>query len=106
MKFIVTWTTRAGGDIEDNLDSEESLTKAFSSWTPPESWTISEFVTRVDGTGGLLITETDDLASIAKAVAQYVAWLDYEVIPVLDIAEGVAIGSEGAAWARSAGGID
>jgi hypothetical protein len=106
MKFMVSWTTRPGSDAKENLKSSESLIKAYGSWTPPEAWTISEFVTRVDGRGGTLICETDDLASIDQAVAQYLTWLDYEVIPVVDVADGVASLVAGTEWARSAGGID
>jgi hypothetical protein len=105
MKFIVQWTTRPGSEAKDNLKSSESLLKAFGSWTPPPEWTISEFINRVDGRGGLLICETDDLASIDKTVAQYLAWLDYDVIPVVDIGDSVANIAAGNAWARSAGGI-
>lgn len=106
MKFIVQWTARPGSDPEDNLESSESLLKAFGSWTPPAEWTISEFIARVDGRGGLLIVETDDLASIDRAVAQYLAWLDYDIIPVVDIGDSVTSLAAGNAWARSAGGID
>jgi hypothetical protein len=106
LKFIVQWTTRLGSEPEDNVESSESLLKAFGSWTPPDEWTISEFINRVDGRGGLLICETDDLASIDRTVAQYIAWLDYDIIPVLDIGDSVANLAAGNAWARSAGGID
>ena len=105
MKFIVQWTARPGSNPKDNVESSESLLEAFGSWTPPAEWTISEFVTRVDGKGGLLICETDDLAGIDHAVAQYLAWLDYDVIPVVDVGDGVGSLAAGNAWARSAGGI-
>ena len=52
----------------------------------------------LDLESGPLICETDEFASIDRAVAQYLAWLDYDVIPVVDIAAG-------SAWARSAAGI-
>ena len=106
MKFIIQWSTRPAGDAEDMIENSESLIKAFGTWTPPESWTITEFLTRVDGRGGMLITETDDLASISQTVGRYVAWLDYDVIPVTNVADGVADIVAGSAWARSAGGID
>jgi hypothetical protein len=106
MKFVVERTTRPGSDPKDNLKSADSLLQAFGTWTPPAEWTISEFVTRVDGKGGLLICETDDLASIDRAVAQYLAWLDYEVTPVVDVGDGVTSLAAGNAWARSAGGLD
>ncbi len=105
MKFVVSWTARPGSDPEANLQSSDSLLRAFGSWTPPAAWTISEFLTRADGRGGLLICETDDLASIDAAVAQFLPWLDYEVTPVVDIADGVGNLAAGMAWARSAGGL-
>jgi hypothetical protein len=105
MKFIVQWTQRFGSDPKDNVKRSESLLKAFGTWAPPDEWTISEFVARVDGRGGLLICETDDLASIDRTVAQYAVWLDYDILPVLDIGDNVADVAAGNAWARSAGGI-
>jgi hypothetical protein len=105
MKFVVAWTARPGPDPEANLASTDSLLHAFGSWTPPEAWTISEFLTRVDGKGGLLICETDDLGSIDRAVAQYLPWLEYEVTPVVDIGDGVGSLANGMTWARSAGGL-
>lgn len=105
MKFVVSWTARPGSDPEVNLQSSDSLLRAFGSWTPPAAWTISEFLARADGRGGLLICETDDLASIDAAVAQFLSWLDYEVTPVVDIADGVGNLAAGMAWARSAGGL-
>jgi uncharacterized protein DUF3303 len=71
MKFVVEWTARPGSDPKENVKGTDSLLQAFGSWTAPAEWTISEFVTRVDGKGGLLICETDDLGSIDRAVAQY-----------------------------------
>ncbi len=106
MKFVVAWTARPGSDPSSNLASTDSLLQAFGSWTPPEEWTISEFLARVDGKGGLLICETDDLGSIDRAVAQFLPWLDYDVTPVVDILDGVGSLADGMAWARSAGGLD
>ena len=102
MKFIVQWHSRSGGDVEDNIESGESVLKAFGNWSPPEALSISEFVARVDGRGGLLICESDDLAAVDMLVAQYTDWFDYDVIPVLDVAEGAAQFGEGLAWARQA----
>jgi hypothetical protein len=100
MKFIVAWHTRPNGSPEDYVEAGESLLTAFSGWSPPESVTITEFVARVDGRGGQLIVETDDLAAIDRLVAQYSAWFDYDVHPVLDVAEGAALYGEGLAWAK------
>ncbi len=105
MKFIVQWTTRFADNPSDNVKSTESLLKAFGSWEAPKEWTISEFVARIDGQGGMLICESTDLESISRTVAQYGAWLDYDVIPVVDIADNVTALAAGTAWAHSAGGI-
>lgn len=105
MKFVVGWSTRPGNDPRANIESSDSLLQAFGKWAPPAEWNISEFVARVDGKGGMLICETDDLASIDRAVAQYLPWLDYEVTPVVDIADGVGSIAAGSAWAREAGGL-
>ena len=105
MKFIVQWTTRPGGNPLDNVESNESLLKAFGTWSPPAEWTISEFLARVDGSGGMLICETTNLDSIDRTVAQYAAWLDYDVIPVVDIGDNVPNLEAGAKWARTAGGV-
>lgn len=105
MKFVVEWTAWPGSDPSENLQGSDSLLQAFGSWTPPAEWTISEFVSRVDGKGGLLICETDDLGSIDRAVAQYLPWLDYEVTPVVDIGDGVSSLAAGNAWVCTAGGL-
>jgi len=100
MKFVVQWSSRMGGDAEDNVEAAESLLKAFGSWAPPASVTISEFVARVDGRGGYLVVETDDLLAIDLMVAQYVTWFDYDVYPVVDVADGALQFAEGVAWAK------
>ncbi len=102
MKFIIAWHSRPTSSPEDYVEAGQSVLKAFSGWSPPESISISEFVVRVDGQGGQLIVETDDLAAIDRLVAQYSAWFDYDVTPVLDVADGAAIYGEGLAWAKQA----
>ena len=104
VKFIVQWSNRPGPEPDDNIEASEGLLKAFASWAPPESLSITEFVARVDGRGGLLICETDDLAAIDYVVAQYTPWFDYDVYPVLDVAEGAAKFGEGTAWDKAAMG--
>lgn len=102
MKFIVQWTTRSSGEPDDYIEAAETVLGAFAGWSPPESMTITEFVTRVDSRGGLLIVETDDLAAIDGMVAQYAAWFDWDVVPVRDVADGAATFGEGVAWAKQA----
>ena len=102
MKFIVNWNSRPASDPGGNVAAAETVLNAFSGWSPPDSMDITEFVARVDGRGGTVICETDDLAAIDLFVAQYAAWFDYDVYPVLDIAEGAAQFGQGTAWAKAA----
>ena len=104
MKFVVQWHTRASGSAAEYVSSGESVLAAFSGWSPPDSFTITEFVARVDGRGGMLVVETDDLPAIDQLVARYSAWFDYDVTPVLDVAEGAAQFGEGVAGAYRAMG--
>jgi hypothetical protein len=102
MKFIVQWNSRPASDPGQVVAAGESVLKAFSGWSPPDSFNITEFVARVDGRGGTIIIETDDLAALDLFVARFSAWFDYDVYPVLDVAEGAAQFGEGLAWAKAA----
>lgn len=104
MKFIVQWSSRSGSDPAQNVRSGESVLKAFSGWAPPDSISISEFVARVDGRGGSIIVTTDDLAAIDYMVAQYSPWFDWDVHPVIDVAESAEQAGRAIAWAKQATG--
>ena len=85
MKFVIAWTNTRAKTPED----QKALLQAYEAWTPPDG--ISEFVQRADGQGGGLIIEADDVATLSKSIAPFVPWLDYEIIPVLDIGSAVEI---------------
>ncbi len=104
MKFIVQWSSRPGSDPAQNVRSAESILTAFSGWAPPDSISISEFVARVDGRGGSIIVTTDDLAAIDYMVAQYGPWFDWDVHPVIDVAESAEQAGRATAWAKQATG--
>jgi hypothetical protein len=77
--------------------------RKISKWSPPESFTTHQFVTRVDGNGGFAVFETDDIASIALTCARFAPYLDFQVYPVLDWQAGMALLAE-AAQGRDAAG--
>jgi hypothetical protein len=95
MKYVVTWVPRA------NLTEEASARslQVFGKWTPAGSFT--EFLGRVDGQGGFAVVEADDPAVIAKDVAPFVAWFEFAVHPVLEIADSAAIDTEAVAFLAS-----
>ena len=104
MKFILNWNSRSGTDPAQNVRSIESLLTAFSGWAPPSSMTIHEFVARADNRGGTIIVTTDDLTAIDFMVAQYSPWFDWDVHPVIDVAESAETAGAALAWSKTATG--
>jgi hypothetical protein len=104
MKLVLNWHGRPGAEAAQNVRSMETLLHAFSGWAPPETISISEFVTRVDGRGGTLVVTTDDIAAVNHMTSQFSAWFDWDVNPVVDVAEGAAQAGEATAWAKRATG--
>ena len=91
MKYVVSWTNRETGNAES--DAKRSLA-AFSKWTPAQSSTFHQFVQRVDGEGGFAFVESDSPEDILRDVSKFTPWIKYQVIPVIDMADGAAIGAE------------
>jgi len=97
MKYVVEWNAKPN-------TTEESAARSlqvFSKWAPSEGATFREFLGRVDGSGGYAVVETDDPALIAKDVAPFNIWFDFQVVPVLEIADTAAIDIEATAWVAS-----
>jgi hypothetical protein len=90
MKYVITWTPRAN-------TTEESLSRSlqvFGKWTPSEGAVFKEFLGRVDGQGGFAVVETEDPRLIAHDAAMFSAWFDFDVHPVLEIADAAMIDAE------------
>ena len=86
MKYVLEWTSRPGSSAQDNLQSLKRSLEIFSKWTP--SWTVHQFVSRVDAKGGYAVGETDDPAAVARDCAIFSPYLDFTMHPVIDIQEG------------------
>jgi hypothetical protein len=86
MKFVTMWTPKdpVGSSDEQHEETKKGLA-ALGRWSAPESETILELVTRLDGQGGFAVSETDDPVALADAAAKFSAWFDFEVIPVMDL---------------------
>jgi hypothetical protein len=101
MLFQVSYTTRAGGSVEQNESGAKRALALFGKWSPPAGLEIKSFYARADGKGGTLIVETDNVAVLAEGPAKFGALNEFEIVPVLDIMEAVPIYSEAIAWAES-----
>jgi hypothetical protein len=94
MKYLVTWTARAGGSAADNEAAVKRSLAVFGKWAPPADATFHQFLYRVDGTGGCAVVETDNPASVSEGPAKFGPYFDFQVIPVMDITEGVPLANE------------
>jgi hypothetical protein len=101
MKFVVMWRVRSGGSAADNEASAERVLQVFSKWTPPADETFHQFLGRLDGTGGFSVVETDNSDSLGEAAAKFSPFLDFEIIPVNDIAETTRLLGEGVEFRKS-----
>src|SRR5580700_2101013 len=95
MKYIVAWTFRRNGTAGEVEADEDRALKVFSKWSPPPETTMHAFLSRVDGRGGYAVVETDSVEALANAPAIFGPWLDYDVIPVVDIQDAVVMLEKG-----------
>jgi hypothetical protein len=95
MKYLVSWTTRAGASAADNEETVKRVLAVYSKWSPPGDATFHQFLTRLDGTGGCAVVETDNPASVAEGPSKFSPYFEFEITPMLDIAEGIPLLNEG-----------
>ena len=104
MKFIIRFDIRrAGMKFEETLTHDSALLTAFSQWTPPDGFTIHQFVTTLVNDSGYLVVDATDSAVIHSVLFKFRVWDDFEVIPVVDVTpELVVTLNESLDWARDA----
>ena len=94
VKYLVSWRVRPGASAADNEAAVKRSLDVFGKWSPPADITIHQFVLRLDGTGGYTVVETDNAASVAEGPAKFAPYFDFEIVPVMDVTEGVAVISD------------
>ncbi|MGH9207410.1 MAG: DUF3303 domain-containing protein [Acidimicrobiales bacterium] len=98
MLFQVNYRTRVGGSAQEMHDAAKRGLALFSKWSPPAGMEIKSFYARADGNGGTVIVDTNDVKALADGPTKFGFLNDFEIVPILDITEGTAIGAESAAW--------
>jgi hypothetical protein len=88
-KYLVTWKVRQNGTAQQNHDDAKKNLATFAKWTPPAGQDFQQFLARVDGQGGYAVVDTNDPASLTDGPSKFGTWFEFEVIPVVDIADGV-----------------
>ena len=90
MKYVVTWTNRAGGSGAENEEiAAAHASRCSRSGHQPETATFHQFVGRADGNGGFAVIETDNLADVMDGPIKFGPYFDFHVYPVIDVAEAV-----------------
>src|SRR5262249_25141216 len=101
VKHVFAWTFRQGGSAKENEEAVRRVLQLFSKWTPPASATIHQFVGRLDGGGGFMVIETDNPADLADGPTKFGPFFDYQLYPVVDIAETARSAQEGVEFRES-----
>lgn len=63
--------------------------------------TIQQLVSRADSGGGFAVVETDSAADLIDITSKFAPFADYEIYPVVDIADGVQASQEAVAFRES-----
>jgi len=85
MKFVLTYTFRDGGSLEEREAAEKRSMQLLAKFQP--SVQISEWVDRIDAEGGFAVLESDDPVAMTKDIAIWAPLLRFELHPVLDVAD-------------------
>src|ERR1700755_2199907 len=101
MKFMVEYRIRTGLSHDQNLAGHDALLKAFGTWKPETGLTVHAFLSNFNS-GGYVLVEADDAKVVYSFVSKFFYWNDVNVVPVIDVADGVTIGGASLAWARNA----
>lgn len=103
MKFVLAYTLRPGGSLNDRLEAAERSQKLLANWQPSKAATIHQWVNRCDGNGGFAVVENDDANELLRDLATWSPWLEFSVYPVVDIADAIGLQQDAITIARSAG---
>jgi hypothetical protein len=76
---------------------------AFTKWSQPPSTTYHQFVGRIDGGGGFAVVETDSPADLVETTGQFATILDYQIYPVVDIAQAAQALQRGVEFREAVG---
>jgi hypothetical protein len=101
MLFQVNYTTRAGGSAKENEETARRAQALFAKWSPPPGMDVKSFYARADGRGGTVVVEANDVKALLDGPAKFGGINDFEIVPIIDIAEAVAVQNEALDWAAS-----
>jgi hypothetical protein len=94
--FHISWT-----NVDPDEDSLRRALAVFQSWQPPAGAEFQGFWGTCDTTGGFAIVEAETAEALARAMAPFAPWLEFEATPILPIEVAAQIGGEAIAFRDS-----
>lgn len=91
MKFVLAYTTQKGGSEADRFEAGKRAQQLLDNWQPSEAAVIHQWLSRADGNGGFSVIETDSAEELLKDLTTWSSFLDFQVYPVVDIAEATPV---------------
>lgn len=79
---------------------EARVLQLLSNWQPPEGMEIKHWWINADQTG-IAVFEAESAEVIAKALAPWNIYFDWEVSPIFEVATLAEVGAEAVAWRNS-----
>jgi hypothetical protein len=84
--------------------SIKRLNRLFASWQPPKGYEIKAHYSFADGTGGMTLAETSSEAAMYETILPWLPFLDFRVVPLVEIEKGFALATAAIAWRDSVKG--
>jgi hypothetical protein len=97
MLFASIYTFRASAS-EATI---KRLNTLFANWQPPKGYEIKAHYSFADGSGGLTLAETGSEAAMYETILPWLPFLEFRVVPVVEIDKGFALATAAIAWRES-----
>jgi hypothetical protein len=94
MKYVISMTFLRNGSAAENKAAQKELLDLYSKWKPPAGTTFHQFLGRIDSGGTFAVVETDNPAELMDTTSKFGAFVNYEVYPVVEIADSVQAAQE------------
>ena len=97
MLFAIKYRPRPGRSEAESHRVRNLLMK----WEAPEDVAVKHHFHYISG-GGVLIVETDDSAALYQGIGPFKSLVSFDVEPVINFVEAMAISADVEEWAASA----
>ncbi|MEO8718563.1 MAG: DUF3303 family protein [Burkholderiales bacterium] len=77
------------------------LNALFANWQPPKGYEIKVHYSFADGSGGLSLVETGSEAVMYEALVPWAPFVEFRVVPAMEIEKAFPIGMAAVAWRES-----